>query len=132
MHWTWWITYLLIMPWLLAGAFVSRTAMVLFAAWLLGELSWYATGVQVPVPLYVLTDAVSMIAISRWATGRDWWILALYPLAWPAYAWPPHALQWWWLLIIFWAQAIIAGPWQAFARNRTREGRRTGLRWLPR
>ena len=111
--------------WLIPGAIIADTALVLAVAWGLGEVIAWTTGDKLPIWLYVLTDLCSIVFICKWATGKDYLILAIYPSQWLAYIALKEPVPLWWCL--YWltmAQFVIAGPWLCFARNRTFEGRR--------
>jgi hypothetical protein len=111
MHWTGIITYCIVIPWLLAGAFVHETAAVLLAQWTMAEVNWIMTGDQMPLPLYIATDLTAALLVWQWKTGKDWAVLAFFVPMWLSYRYLGGAAQWWTLLGLFWAQAIIAGPW---------------------
>lgn len=110
--------------------FVHRTAAVLVVAWLAGQGWWLGTGDSLPIGLYLMTDAIAFGLILSWATSKaDWAVVALYPAMWLAYVLPIEPVsQWWTLYVLAAAQFTIAGPWPAFRRNRTSEGRRIKMR----
>lgn len=134
MHWSGILLYAVVLLWLVPAMAVHRTAIVLFVAWVAGEIYSLHTGDHLPIPLYLMTDAIAFGLIMSWrATLADTLVLGIYPAMWLAYLMSgvlePRPL-WWLLYALTMAQFFIAGPWPAFTRNRTAEFRRVGQRAL--
>jgi hypothetical protein len=132
MHWSGYLTYFIVAFWLLPGAmmeaFIKRlvgpTALVLLMAWGYGEVVAQVTGNTFPTAYYYAVDFMCIMLIATWATGRDYWIMCLYVPEWFEYQNPNRTAGWFACTALTIAQFVIAGPWPALGRNRTREGRR--------
>jgi hypothetical protein len=116
MHWTGHVLFSVVLLWLLPGAVVSDTALVLAVAWGATEFCYLFTGNKWPTDFYRRLDLLSAALISREPGTRKWLIIAAYPVEWLAYDHPVVRLGWWqgyWLVL---TQFIIAGPWPAINR----------------
>lgn len=135
-HWTAQLTWLVVGFWLVPGALLRASPVILAVAWALAEDEACRSGNPLPVERCVALDILSMAAIACLTklkfnpdTRRDWVVAAFFPFMLAVYAtdWTNRE-KWLVLWALALAQFIIAGPWPFILRNRTWEGRR-GLVW---
>lgn len=110
MHWTLIVIGCLV-AWALLGGLWRRGSIALAGQWMAGQAFWTATGNNLPIALYWVTDPLVIYALWRWHGSRlDGAIMALFPVAWGAYLTTTGASQWWLLWQIACLQMFLAGP----------------------
>lgn len=95
-----------------ALAYWRPGSVALAASWCVGQFWYYKTGDQLPFALYLVLDAMVIVALfTQVRVALDWFVLSIFPMQWFAYTWDDPFVIWWFLWALALAQMVLAGPW---------------------
>ena len=117
MHWTLILTYILVFAWVAPAALWRKSSLALLISWSAAQAWYLLSGDSVPIPLYLVADAIVIAVILAFSKDRtDLGILAIFPAMWLVYFSDGGVSQWWALYWLAMTQFVLAGPWVVFAR----------------